>query len=80
MSSNSGVHERFAAENAEEGVPVALGVSDGPVERVEVNGVLLRDIHPATLTAEVARVENRKIEEGRKVLAPPDAPLELLHR
>ena len=74
------VHERLAAEDAEEGVAVPLGVGDGAVERVEVDGVLLLHVHPAALAAEVAGVDDREVEERRKILAALDAPLELLDR
>ena len=74
------VHERFAAEDAEERVPVPFGVGDGAIERVQVNGVLLLHIHPAALATEVARVDDGKIEERGEVFAALDAPLELLDR
>src|SRR3989449_2091220 len=74
------VHERFAAEDAEERVPVPFGVGDGAIERVQVDGVLLLHIHPAALATEVARVDDGKIEERGEVFAALDAPLELLDR
>src|SRR2546429_630101 len=74
------MHERLSAKDAEESISMTLGVRDGPVERVEINGVLLLDIHPATLAPEVAGVENRDVKERREELAAFDAPLEFLHR
>ena len=65
-----GVHEGLAAEDAEEGVPVGLGVVDGGVERIEVNGDALGgDIHPAALAAQVAGVQDGEVEKRREELA-----------
>src|SRR5438552_6415950 len=74
------MHERLAPQDAEEDVSVPLGVSDGAIERVEIDGVLVLHVHPATLAAQVARVDDGKIEERREIFAAPDAPLELLDR
>ena len=57
-----------------------LGVGDGAIERVQVNGVLLLHVHPTALTAQVAGVDDRDVEKRREILAAFDAPLELLHR
>ena len=74
------VHERLPSKDAEEGVAVPLGVGDGSIQCVEVDGVLLFHIHPATLAAQVAGVDNGKVEERRKIFAAFDAPFEFLHR
>src|SRR5262249_22797407 len=74
------VHERLASQNAEERVAMALGVGDRAIERAEVNGVLFFHVHPATLTTQVARVDDRDVEKRRKILAALDAPLEFLNR
>jgi hypothetical protein len=72
------VHERLAAEDAEEGVAVLLRIEDRAVERGEIDGVLRLDVDPATLAAEIAGVENREVEERREVFAAFDAALEFL--
>jgi hypothetical protein len=74
----AGMHERFAAEDAEERVAVLLRFRDGAVERLEIDGVLFLDVHPAALTAEIAGVDDRKVEERGKVFAAFDAALEAL--
>src|SRR5438128_1553120 len=70
------VHERFAAEDAKEDVAVPFGVGDRAVERVEVDRVFLLYVHPATLTAEVAGVEDGEVKERREILSAPDPALE----
>jgi hypothetical protein len=73
------VHERFAAEQAEEGVAVRLRVADEAIHRIEIEGGALGfDIHPATLAAQVAGVDDRDVEERREVLAVAQPPLEAL--
>ena len=75
------VHERLAAEDAEERVPVRLRVGDGAVQRVEIDlRALGLDIHPAALAAQVAGVQDREVEEGRKIFTALDAALEFLDR
>ena len=37
-------------------------------------------VHPATLATEVARIEDRDLQEGRKIFTPLDPAFELLHR
>src|SRR5206468_11921797 len=69
------VHERLAAQNPEEGVPVLFGVGDGAIQAVQIDGVLLLDIYPAALAAKVAGVDDREIEKRRKIVAAFDAPL-----
>src|SRR5207249_1697719 len=73
------VHERLAAQNPEEGVPVLFGVGDGAIQALQLDGVLLLDIYPAALAAKVAGVDDREIEKRRKIVAAFDAPLEFLH-
>src|SRR5882757_7536869 len=74
------MHEGLPAEDAKESVPVPFGVGDRAVERVEVDGVLLLDIHPAALAAEIARVKNRDVEKRWKIFTAFNAPFELLDR
>ena len=52
------MHEWFTAKDPKKGGPMFLGVVDGPVKCVEINGVLFRDIHPTALTSEIARIKN----------------------
>ena len=53
------VHERLAAENAEEAVALALGVGDHPPQRLRVDHVP-RTVHldPAPLAPQVAAVDD----------------------
>src|SRR6266516_6637234 len=74
------MQEGFAAEDAEKRVSVPLGVGDGVVERLQVDGVLFLDVNPTALTAEVAGIDDREIEERREVFAAFDPALELLDR
>lgn len=75
------VHERLAAEDAEERVPVFFCVSDRAIERVEIDlRALGLHVHPAALAAQVAGVQNREVEEGRKIFAALDAALEFFDR
>ena len=75
------VHERLAAEDAEERVAHRLGFGDQPVHRRRLDLRLLgRHIDPAALAAEVAAVDDRDVEERRKELAPLEPRLVLLHR
>src|SRR5262249_33536070 len=61
------VHERLAADDAEEDVAHRLGLGDEAVERVERDGLLLgRHVHPAALAAQVAAVDDRNVEKRRK--------------
>ena len=62
------VHERLAAEDAEEAVAVGLGVVDEPVQVVEVDLDLgLIDVDPAALAAQIAGVEDGDVEERREI-------------
>ncbi len=76
-----GVHERLAAQDAEEGVAHRLGFVDHPVHRGGVDRLLLGGhVDPAPLAAEVAAIDDRHVQEGRKELAPPQPRLVFLHR
>src|SRR5216117_971787 len=57
------MHEWFAAQDPKEGVPVRFGVGHGALEGLQIDGVLLFHIHPATLATEIARVQDREVEE-----------------
>ena len=58
------VHERFAAEDAEERVAMRLGLVDHPVELVKIDfGFGFIDIDPAPLATEVAGVDDGKVKE-----------------
>src|SRR4051812_45499956 len=75
------MHERFAAENAEEGIPVALRIGNCSIERIEINHVALGfHINPAALATKVAGIEDRNVEKRREIFAALDAALELLDR
>lgn len=74
------VHEGLAAENPEKRVPMVLRVIDRAVQRGEIDLCSLGlDVDPATLAAQIARVQDRKIQEWRKVLTAANTPLESLH-
>src|SRR6185436_18554068 len=72
------MHERLAAKQAEEGVAVSLGVRDGAAQRVQVDGILLLDVDPATLAAQVAGIENGEVKKRRKVFTAAQATFEPL--
>ena len=75
------VHEGLAAEDAEEGVPMPLGVVHDLVQLVEVQRLArFIDIDPAALAAEVAGVQDGDVEEGREELALLHALLVQHHR
>src|SRR5207244_7693476 len=75
------MHEWLAAENAKEGIAVRFRVIDQPVQFVRADHFARRlDIDPATLAAQVARVEDREIKKGRKKFAALDAPFEFFDR
>ena len=75
------VHERLAAENAEVGVAVRLGVADDAIQLVERELLRRRgDVHPAALAAQLTARDHRDEQERRKVLAAPAPPLVQLHR
>src|SRR5687767_14882529 len=75
-----GMHEWLAAKDAKERIAVPLGVGDRAIQRFKINRVLLLHVHPATLATEVAGVEDREVQERRKIIATANAPFELLHR
>ena len=75
------MQERLAAEDAEVGVAVRLGVADDAVQLVERE--LLRGrrhVHPAALAAQLTAGDDRDEEERREVLAAPPPPLVELDR
>src|SRR5262249_41584349 len=57
----------------------SFGVFNRPVERGEID-LFARgfDVHPAALAAQVAGVDDREVEEGRKIFAAAQAALEAL--
>src|SRR5688572_7815641 len=58
-----------------------LRVCDRPVQRLQINRDPVRfHIHPATLAAQVAGIENREIKERRKILTALSSRLEPLNR
>ncbi len=74
------MHERLAADDAEEDVAHLLGLAHQLVEGVGLDGFLLGgDVHPAALAAQVAAVDDRDVEERREVFAALEAALVLLH-
>jgi hypothetical protein len=76
-----GVQERFASENPEEGIPVSLGVIHDIVEIVEINFDLwFVDVDPASLTAEIAAVEDGDVDERGEVDSLFEALFEKVHR
>ncbi len=68
------MHERLAADDAEEDVAHRLRFADQLVERFGLNDLLLgRDIDPAALAAQVAGIDDRDVEERREELAALEA-------
>jgi hypothetical protein len=64
------VHQRLAADDAEEAVPHRLRLADEAVEGVGRDGLLLvGHVHPAALAAEVAGVDDGDVQERREHLA-----------
>ena len=65
------VHERLAADDAEEDVAHLLGLARPACrKRVGRDDLLLGgDVHPAALAAQVAAVDDRDVQERREVLA-----------
>jgi hypothetical protein len=75
------MHERFSAENAEKTITMRFGIPNDFVQAREINDFTGGfHIHPATLAAKVAAIDNRKIEKRREVLALLDPALEALDR
>ena len=63
------MHEWLASEHAKKGIAARLGLIDEAVQVSEWQGhPRFVDINPAPLAAEIARVEDGDVEEGRKVL------------
>src|SRR5438445_13545583 len=51
------MHERLAAKNAKESVPVLFRVGDRAVQQLQIDHLPIRlDVHPATLTAQIAGI------------------------
>ena len=76
-----GMQKRLAAENAEVGVAVSLGVADDPIELVERHFLGRRgDIDPATLAPQLAARDHRNEQKRRKVLAALAPPFVELDR
>src|SRR5262249_12566125 len=70
------VHERLAANDAEEDVAHLLRFADELVERPGGHRLhLCRDVDPAALTAHIARIDDADIKERRKHLAALQAAL-----
>ncbi len=66
----TGVEEGLSAENAEESVPLGFGVVDESVHLLGGDLMCVSgDVDPTTLAAQIAAVEDRDVEEGRKELA-----------
>ena len=64
------VHERLATEDAEEGISMFLGIQNGAVQRFQINSIARSlDIHPTTLAAEIAGVQNAQVKERREIRA-----------
>ena len=62
------VHERLATKDAEEGVSMFLGIQNGAVQRFQVYGTARSlDIHPTTLAAQIARVQDTQVKERREI-------------
>ncbi len=75
------VHERLAADDAEEDVAHLLGFADQLVQRLRLNDLLLGGhIDPAALAAQVAAIDDRDVQKRRKDLAAPQPPLVPLDR
>ena len=74
------VHEGFAADETEEIVAHFLRFVDQLVHGLKVDRLLLRgDIDPAALTSQIATVDDRDVQEGRKddaLLEPRPLPLQ----
>ena len=75
------MHERLAAEYAEERVAHLLRFADCAAHRRQVDRLLLRrHIDPAPLAAEVAAIDDRDVKKRREKLAALEAGLVLLDR
>src|SRR4029078_8407572 len=77
---NLRVHERLAAENAEERVAHRLRFADETVHCCRLNaGLLGRHIDPASLTAHVAHIDDRDVEKRREEFAALEPRFVPLH-
>jgi hypothetical protein len=76
-----GIHERLPSQDPEKPVPVGFGLVHHLVEIIEFD-LHLRfiDIDPTSLATEVAAVQNRDVEEGRKVFPLLESALKFLNR
>ncbi len=75
------VHERLAADDAEEDVAHFAGLMNQLVHGLALDGLLLGGhVHPATLAAQVAAIDDRDIQKRREDLAPFEALLVFLDR
>lgn len=73
------MHKRFATQNAKEGVAHLLGLVDRSVECIDVDLCLFGgNVHPTALAAQVAAINDGKIEERREEFALLETPLMLL--
>src|SRR5207244_277709 len=60
---------------------VEFRIRNRAIQSFEINHLALGfDIHPATLATQIATVDDRNIEERRKIFAALDAPFEFLDR
>jgi hypothetical protein len=64
------MHQRFAAQDAEERIAHRPGLAQHPVHRVRFDLRLLgRHVDPASLAAQIAAVDHRDVQKRRKKLA-----------
>jgi len=76
-----GMHERLAADNAKEDIAHLLRFAQQLVHGLGLDNLLLGGhVHPAALAAQIAAINNRDVQEGRKDLAFFQALLVLFHR
>jgi hypothetical protein len=74
------MHERFATENSKERISVGFGVQNRPVQQLQIDlGAFGGDIHPTALAAEIARIQDRDVEERREVFPSAQSAFEFLH-
>jgi len=76
-----GVHEGFAADNAEEIIALLIGLADDARKGFDLDFFLLgRNIDPAALTTQVTTVDDRDVEKGRKEVAASESAFMLPDR
>src|SRR5262249_39063542 len=74
-----GVHERFAADDAEEDIAHLLSIGDQLVHRLQVDDLLFGgDIDPATLAAQITAIDDGDVKKWREDFAPSEPLLMLL--